>query len=930
MSNSIESSADIRRYLDHESVHELLQYMQERLDIYPNREDFPILTVHVGDLLYSILDELNERGQIGVTEHYKKIGLDDPCVEVYGGVATRLVAGTRVRSSLGTSRSRAPHVSPSMSPVLGPVSVTEPSDLDSSNSKPNLVLDDIPKPTDKDIRIRVQSQEAFELCRTAVESFVHEHFLQCISHGDRQPMLMREHVRRFYFQKSVVVPGSFSLISIGNGVNNVDIEFVFNMARPYFDDAHSAVVPIPVSLLQAPYDEWFQAKIEYYSQAGNPDEMWDLYERRVLRIRNPETVTNGLSLFCHAITQKGFQPPLEDRRHVSLELCRSFFGEFQSLRRGGRDPLKWVKSFVLWHYPDALDAYSFLAQMCVELAGNLMKEEFVQVSDALIPFIGGCLTESVRAALALKDKRDTVLALTGLIQGTLFLDNWCTLSMSDIRSTIRHEEELKIEKKGGDGGESDGTATPNEYDEVRERLGELSPQVEGRVQGFKSITGASRIAKDYNRRKGSRRLSQEFDDTSVSSSMEDLEDDREEAVMRRSLSARPLPVHETIVEEDGEEGVTVGTEESVKGEEATDEEVSQDLEGMTMRSRSASSGPEGEFEDDGLLVVRSSSRMHFLLLPSPAEDDDDLAIERARVNLEHLRQDLYRYMNSLLTNPSIMYEGIVEVVLKQLTESLLSKSSDTICETLYSILSSAISNGHASAIKAWFDAVASKSSRDEMPVTLYSFLEESQCDGLMSMLKEKGLVVAQQQLSDTEEESAEKRREEKEGTPTSKPLLDSEELIAQPRQGGGEKKMPPRPSRSHSWKPSEPLRRRGGKKANASGGKGAKGGEPGSGSGRKSGELKHAKESSAEPIPPLILGPAEGGKEEGGTSYRSLKDSEPPSPSSAIVTVVEKPKSKGKKEGGDGASRSGGAADGKKKKENPEENYIVRVKSDAL
>lgn len=111
----------------------------------------------------------------------------------------------------------------------------------------------------------------------------------------------------------------------------------------------------------------------------------------------------------------------------------------------------------------------------------------------------------------------------------------------------------------------------------------------------------------------------------------------------------------------------------------------------------------------------------------------------------------------------------------------------------------AVEKGHAEEIMQWFDAVSSKDLRDDVPCSLYSFLEKEQCEKLMAKLLQSGLEVT----------GGEKKEEG--GTATvQEPILEAPE--------------PPKAT----WRPSEPIKRsRGSRRGHHRGhGKGKRGQKP--------------------------------------------------------------------------------------------------------
>lgn len=203
-----------------------------------------------------------------------------------------------------------------------------------------------------------------------MEDYLHLKYIQAISStkSPSEHLLPPSMMRYVYFQKQAVVGEAFSLLSIGDSSTgyNVDLEFALigNGVRKYFDEGNACVIPLTLEQLAG------VGPICALSQTGDINRMLDLHFRKELVVRNPAEVVNGLTLYVHALCDKGQSPSDVDSEDAYGEsFCRAFLTQCQTLMDSGQDPLRFVLSFVRSHYAmRSMLAAAAVAQMLIEIS----------------------------------------------------------------------------------------------------------------------------------------------------------------------------------------------------------------------------------------------------------------------------------------------------------------------------------------------------------------------------------------------------------------------------------------------------------------------------------------------------------------------------------------------------------------------------------
>ena len=227
-------------------------------------------------------------------------------------------------------------------------------------------------PTDFDARFYIprthNDARDFDRCRCIVEEFLVMKLRLALDGADAElfqklPAL----VRTRYFQKQVVIGGALSLLSCGDPASGkgVDLEFSLNVSgdRKYFDDANSFVIPLSLQHLAG------IEPVHALSMARNFDHALALASSRELLVGQPAQVVNGLSLYAHALSDKGLTPAgFGDEADYGLAMVKSFKGTCLDLQVDGKDPLRFVKSFIRSHYPGRpIACLAMVAQIMAEL-----------------------------------------------------------------------------------------------------------------------------------------------------------------------------------------------------------------------------------------------------------------------------------------------------------------------------------------------------------------------------------------------------------------------------------------------------------------------------------------------------------------------------------------------------------------------------------
>ena len=206
-------------------------------------------------------------------------------------------------------------------------------------------------------------------------------------------------IRYVYFQKQAVVGDAFSLLSIGDSSTgyNVDLEFALigNGVRKYFDEGNACVIPLTLEQLAG------VGQISALSQTGDINRMLDLHFRKELLVRNPEEVVNGLTLYVHALCDKG-QSPIDEESEdfYGKSFCRAFLAQCQLLIDAGQDPLRFVLSFVRSHYAlRSTLAAAAVAQMLVEISSYASEVWDTELGQTVSLHLAMLLSDAIMASL---------------------------------------------------------------------------------------------------------------------------------------------------------------------------------------------------------------------------------------------------------------------------------------------------------------------------------------------------------------------------------------------------------------------------------------------------------------------------------------------------------------------------------------------------
>jgi len=233
-------------------------------------------------------------------------------------------------------------------------------------------------PTDFDARFYIprvyNDARDFDRCRCIVEEFLVMKLRLALDGSDAELLQKAPNlVRTRYFQKQVVIGGALSLLSCGDPASGkgVDLEFSLNVAgdRKYFDDANSFVIPLSLQRLAG------IEQVYVLSMARNFEHALALASSGELLVGQPAQVVNGLSLYAHALSDKGLTPAgINDEEGYGCEMVKSFMDTCRGLRDAGKDPLRFVKSFIRSHYPGRpLAGLAMVAQIMAELAAFVGK-----------------------------------------------------------------------------------------------------------------------------------------------------------------------------------------------------------------------------------------------------------------------------------------------------------------------------------------------------------------------------------------------------------------------------------------------------------------------------------------------------------------------------------------------------------------------------
>lgn len=236
------------------------------------------------------------------------------------------------------------------------------------------------EPTDFDVRFYIprtyNDARDFDRCRGIVEEFLIMKLQLALDSTNvevcqKLPTL----VRTRYFQKQVVIGGALSLLSCGDPASGkgVDLEFSFNRAgdRKYFDDANSFVIPLSLQHLAG------LEPVNALSMARNFEHALSLASNGELFVGQPAQVVNGLSLYAHALSDKGLTPSdAGDEEAYGVSMVESFKHMCFELQEQGKDPLRFVKSFIRSHYPGRpVACLAMVAQIVAEFAAFIDTQE---------------------------------------------------------------------------------------------------------------------------------------------------------------------------------------------------------------------------------------------------------------------------------------------------------------------------------------------------------------------------------------------------------------------------------------------------------------------------------------------------------------------------------------------------------------------------
>lgn len=329
------TSPKARHTLGSAGMSELKLYLEEEIRVVPQQgtPELPVLYVSPAELIRHILAR-----QSAMTGNQKAgAGM---FVEVYGGVAQAVVS------------------------------------VDTGN-------EDWTQPTDFDARFYIARTGNdgwdFDRCRFFVEEYLLMK-LQLASPVDSELRYATPGVvRGRYYQKQVMIGGSFSLLSVGDPSTGkaIDLEFSTNSdGRKYFDDANSFVIPLSLQQLAG------MSPAVAMSMTGSFEHAIDLTHRKELLVNNPSQVVNGLALYAHAVTTKQLTAASADAEDsCARELVQSFLEQSHTLRARFEDPLRFLRSFLRSHYTARpLSALASVVQLCSEIAAY---EDLVELPEGL-------------------------------------------------------------------------------------------------------------------------------------------------------------------------------------------------------------------------------------------------------------------------------------------------------------------------------------------------------------------------------------------------------------------------------------------------------------------------------------------------------------------------------------------------------------------
>jgi len=228
-------------------------------------------------------------------------------------------------------------------------------------------------PTDFDVRFYIprafNDSRDFDRCRCIVEEFLVMKLRLALEGCDSELQAKAPNlVRTRYYQKQVVIGGALSLLSVGDPATGkgLDLEFSLNVEgnRKYFDDANSFVIPLSLQHLAG------AQPVHALSMASNFEHAVSLASNRELLVGQPAQVVNGLSLYVHALSDKGLTPAaFSTEERYGAEMVASFLATCRELRERSSDPLRFLKSFIRSHYPSRpLACLAMVAQLMAELS----------------------------------------------------------------------------------------------------------------------------------------------------------------------------------------------------------------------------------------------------------------------------------------------------------------------------------------------------------------------------------------------------------------------------------------------------------------------------------------------------------------------------------------------------------------------------------
>ena len=230
-----------------------------------------------------------------------------------------------------------------------------------------------PAPTDFDVRFYIprafNDSRDFDRCRYIVEEFLVMKLRLALEGCESELQVKAPNlVRTRYYQKQVVIGDALSLLSVGDPATGkgVDLEFSLNVEgnRKYFDDANSFVIPLSLQHLAG------AQPVHALSMASNFEHAVSLASNRELLVGQPAQVVNGLSLYVHALSDKGLTPAaFSTEERYGAEMVASFLATCRELRQRSSDPLRFLKSFIRSHYPSRpLACLAMVAQLMAELS----------------------------------------------------------------------------------------------------------------------------------------------------------------------------------------------------------------------------------------------------------------------------------------------------------------------------------------------------------------------------------------------------------------------------------------------------------------------------------------------------------------------------------------------------------------------------------